>query len=395
MIDGLVVLLYRNNMSFLRFLILNLSIILLGCSSRQNSSVSEYQHNKVSEHIQYAQGFSIERFNKLTLIRVFNPWEGAKGIEYSYLLCPRGEKIPDALQKHQVIYTPVRRIICLSTTHVAQLAFIGQINTLVGVANPDYIGDSLAWKLIDSGKIINIGYDQALNYESIVSLKPDLVMAYGIQAETVGQYKKLEDFGIKVVFNGDYLETTPLGKLEWVKFVAAFYDVSDQTSESFNKVTREYQQLSKMCINLKKKPKVMCGIPWKGVWYIPGGDSYVAKMIADAGGDYVWKDIRKRESIPMNFEKVIEHANEADMWINTDLVGSLHDLLGVDERLGMIRSFKVKQIYNNNGRFNPKGGNDFWESGFIQPQVVLEDLIKIFHPELLPNHKLVYYKKLE
>src|ERR1035437_4717679 len=109
-------------MSVLRFLILNLSIIICGCSSRQNSNVAEYQHNKVSEHIQYAQGFNIERFNKLTLIRVFNPWEGAKGVEYSYLLCPRGEKIPDTLRKHQVIYTPVRRIICLSTPHVAQLA---------------------------------------------------------------------------------------------------------------------------------------------------------------------------------------------------------------------------------------------------------------------------------
>ena len=220
-------------------------------------------------------------------------------------------------------------------------------------------------------------------------------MAYGIQAETMSQYKKLENFGIKVVFNGDYLETSPMGKLEWVKFMGAFYNVSDQTSQKFNKVEEEYGQLSKRCLNLKQRPKVMCGIPWKGVWYIPGGDSYVAKMIADAGGDYIYKNIRKRESVPMNFEKVIEHANEADIWINTDQVGSLRDLMGEDERLGMIRPFKAKQIYNNDARSNPKGGNDFWESGFVQPQIVLEDLIKIFHPELLPKHVLVYYKKLE
>jgi iron complex transport system substrate-binding protein len=366
---------------------------IFGCHSRQRSNNS-LNPNKHSDLIQYAQGFSIEHINKLTLVKIFNPWEGAKGVEFSYLLRPKGEAIPDSLSKIPVINTPVKRIICLSTTHIAQLTFIGKVNTLVGVANPQFVGDSLARKMIDEGKVVNVGYDQAMNYEAIVSLKPDLVMAYGIQAETMNQYKKLEDFGIKVILNGEYLETNPLGKLEWVKFLAAFYDVADQTSKKFTKIAEEYEQLSKMCINLKNKPKIMSGLPWKGVWYVPGGNSYLAKMIQDAGGDYIWHNIPQRESIPMNFEKVIEHANEADIWINTGLVNSLRDILAEDERLGMIRSFKVKQIYNNNARSNSKGGNDFWESGLIHPQVVLKDLIKTFHPEILPDHSLFYYKKL-
>jgi iron complex transport system substrate-binding protein len=378
----------------IRFILLLGAVSIYGCGSRHNATVTELQQGKDAD-IQYAQGFNIRHISKLTIINVFNPWEGAKGIEFKYLLCPRGEKIPDSLKKIPVIYTPVKRIICLSTTHIAQLSFIGKVNTLVGVANPGFIGDSIARKMIDDGKILNVGYDQALNYETIVSLKPDLVMAYGVQAETMNQYRKLEDFGIKVILNGEYLETSPLGKLEWVKFMAALYNISEQTSEKFNKVVTAYQQLTKICINAKNKPKILCGIPWKGVWYVPGGESYLARMIADAGGDYIWKGIPQRESIPMNFEKVIEHANEADIWINAGIVNSLNDILAEDERLTVIRSFKEKQVYNNNARSNARGGNEFWESGLIEPEVILKDLIKIFHPELFPGYTLVYYKKLK
>jgi iron complex transport system substrate-binding protein len=221
-----------------------------------------------------------------------------------------------------------------------------------------------------------------------------MVLAYGIHAETANQYKKLEELGINVVLNGEYLETSPLGKLEWVKFLAAFYNVLAETTQKFDKVEEEYLKLSSMYTNLKTKPKVMSGMPWKGVWYVPGGSSYIARMISDAGGYYIWNSIPQRESIPLNFEKVIEHANEADIWINTGQAKTLIDILSEDERLGMIRSFKERQVYNNNARANNTGGNDFWESGLIHPQIILKDLIKIFHPQLLPDYTLVYYKKL-
>jgi iron complex transport system substrate-binding protein len=220
------------------------------------------------------------------------------------------------------------------------------------------------------------------------------VLAYGIQGETATQYKKLEELGIKVVLNGDYLESLPLGKYEWIKFLAAFFDVSSEASEKFTTIEREYLSLTGMCDSLKYKPKVMTGLPWKGAWYVPGGESYLAQMIKDAGGDYIWNDIQQRESVPLNFEKVIERGSTADFWINTGLSNSLNDILNEDMRLEKVKPFQEKRIFNNNAITNPTGGNDFWESGITHPQVILKDLIKIFHPELLPAHKLVYYKKL-
>jgi len=368
--------------------------ILISCISTTNRSSSKTE-GSLFDTIKYAKGFTINNIGKIKVLSVFNPWEGAKGVVYKYVLCPKTEQIPDSLKKYPVFYTPVKRIICLSTTHVALLSFIDRIKTIVGVAGPQYVSNKEAQSLITQEKILDVGYDQALNYEVIVSLKPDLVLAYGIQSETASQYKKLEELGVKVVLNGEYLESSSLGKLEWVKFLAAFYEVSNEANTEFTKVEHKYKALLTMCDSIKEKPSILCGLPWKGVWYVPGGDSYAAQMIRDAGANYLWNEPKQKESIPLNFEKVIERANSADIWINTGSSNALKDILAEDSRLGSIRAFKHKSVYNNNALTNSTGGNDFWESGIIHPDVILEDLIKICHPELLPEHSLVYYKKIE
>lgn len=368
--------------------------ILTSCVSKTSNHHVHQVQNTGCDSIKYAKGFTIRQVGNCKLVMVYNPWEGASGIVYKYVLCPIGHEVPDSLHGIPVIHTPVKKIVCLSTTHIALLAAIGRLNTLVGVAGPNFITDKAARQLIQDKKVLDIGFDQALNYELLVSLKPDLVLAYGIQGETATQYNKLEELGIQVVLNGEYLESTPLGKFEWIKFLAAFYGVSQEASEKFKTVEHEYLNMSKICDHLKDKPNVMTGLPWKGAWYIPGGESYIARLIQDAGGNYLWSDIHQRESVPLNFEKVIERGNGADFWINTGLSNSLNDILNEDTRLEKIKPFRDKNIYNNNAITNPTGGNDFWESGIVHPDIILKDLIKIFHPGILPNHKLVYYKKL-
>jgi iron complex transport system substrate-binding protein len=366
--------------------------LLTCCASKQGGT--ELSKIGTTDTVKFAKGFTISRVGKLKIVRVFNPWEGAKGIEYKYVLCPRGVQVPDSLKKNEIIEVPVKRIVCLSTTHIALLSFLDKRNTLVGAASPGYISDTVVRRMVKQKKVLDVGFDQALNYEILISLKPDMVLAYGIQGETATQFKRLEDLGVKVVMDGEYLESSPLGKLEWVKFLAAFYNVSDEATSKFNKIEQEYCQLAKMCDGIKYKPKVMSGLPWKGAWYVPGGESYIAQMIKDAGGDYIWNDIPQRESIPLNFEKVIERASNADIWIDTGASNSLKDILNEDVRLQNIKPFMENQVYNNNALTSPMGGNDFWESGIVRPQVILKDLIKIFHPELLPHYSLVYYQKL-
>ena len=373
-------------------LILTGIVLLFSCSSKPNGA--SQSKPGTSDTIRYAKGFTINSVGNIKIMRIFNPWEGAKGIEYKYVLCPKGEQVPDSLKNATIIQTPVKRIVCLSTTHIALLSFLDKTSSLVGVSSPQYISDTIVRKMVKDKKVFDVGFDQALNYEILVSLKPDIVLAYGIQGETASQYKKLEELGIKVVLNGEYLEESPLGKLEWVKFLAAFYNVSDEAASKFNKIAQEYNQLAKMCDTIKYKPKIMSGLPWKGAWYVPGGDSYPAQMVKDAGGDYLWNDIHQRESIPLNFEKVIERAAMADIWINTGNSNSIQDIINEDVRLQKVRPLISKQVFNNNALSNASGGNDFWESGIVKPHIILKDLIKIFHPELLPDYSLVYYKKL-
>ena len=298
------------------------------CNSRQKALEMHDSAANLHDTIKYAHGFTITRINKnIRLLKVFNPWEGARGIEYKYLLCPTGTSIPDSLKTFFKIFTPVKRVVCLSTTHIALLSFIGEVNSIVGVSGPNYISDSLTRKRFHEGKIFDIGYDQALNYELIVSLKPDVVFAYGIQGETAGQYKKLEALGIKVVLNGEYLEDSPLGKFEWVKFMAAFFNKQDEVTKKFSVSEQEYLKYSGICDHLKDKPTILSGLPWKGAWYVPGGNSYGAKMISDAGGIYLWKENSQRESLPLNFEKVMDRANQATIWINTGNANTLNEIL--------------------------------------------------------------------
>ncbi len=234
-----------------------------------------------------------------------------------------------------------------------------------------------------------------MNYERIVELNPDLVITYGVGSEVTGYNQKLNDMGIETIIIPEYLENHPLGKLEWIKFIAAFYDKEEIAQTYFEKVENEYNQLIVQLPEEKEKPKVLFGLPWKDVWYVPGGKSFLAKMVNDAGGSYLWKDNQSRESISLNIENVFIKANKADIWLNTGTVHHKEEMLKIDERFKDFRPYTVSKIYNNNLQENAAGGNNYWEKGVVEPHIILKDLIKIFHPGLLPNHSLVYYRYIE
>ena len=163
----------------------------------------------------------------------------------------------------------------------------------------------------------------------------------------------------------------------------------------FSEIEKEYNKLKQKAQNINNKPVVLSSLPWKDVWYIPGGNSFQARLIEDAGGDYLWKNNESHESIPLSIETVFSEAQNADIWINTGTADSNKQILGVDQRFENFKSLKNKQIFNNNNKLSVNGGNDYWETGIVQPHIILKDMIKIFHPELLPNYNLYYYKHLK
>jgi iron complex transport system substrate-binding protein len=348
-----------------------------------------------SSMVECAQGFTMHKLGKVTLLTVFNPWQGAQDVVYRYALCPKDEPIPEGLSDYTLIRTPVERVICLSTTHVAMLSAIGKTASIKALSGAAYISDPEVNRAIANGEIPDIGYHQSLNFEKIIALKPDVIFAYGVGQEVSGLLTRLTDLGLTVALNAEYLERTALGKSEWIKFMSAFYTCEDQAAQLFHQIKQNYDSLTLLAAGRPQKPTVICGLPWQGSWYIPGGHTSTASMIADAGGDYLWKNNESHESYPVNIEAIVDKGSTADLWINTGAARSLAEILSVDERLSIVQAWQTGRVYNNYARVSAGGGNDFFESGVVRPDIVLKDLIKIFHPDLLPDHSFYYYLPLD
>lgn len=343
----------------------------------------------------YARGFSLERYGDICLLRVRDPWQGSSGIHLEYLVIPPGAFVPDSLSRLERIEAPVSRIICMSTTHVAMINALGMSKAIVGISGSDYISDPRLRERLEAGEVADVGADQTLDYERIVSLKPDLVMAYGITAEVGNMVKRLGRVDIPVVLNGDYLENEPLGKTEWLKFVAVFFSLEARADSLFAAIEKEYRRYGELAAGVPGRPRVLTGLPWKDTWYVPGGKSYAAAFIRDAGGQYLWSDNDSHEAFPVDLESVVSKGSKADFWINCGSAASLEDIRRTEPRLVPLGPLQQGEVYNNTARINPFGGNDFWENGVMEPHLILADLIRIFHPELLPGHDLRYYRQLQ
>ncbi|MCF8372548.1 MAG: ABC transporter substrate-binding protein [Bacteroidales bacterium] len=373
--------------------------ILLGFASCTFSNDNQKHKSIKSEYRlienSYAKGFSIKDYSNFSLLEVFNPWQGASKVKFQYVLY-KGKAIPNhQFPEATEIKVPVRKIVCMSTTHIGFIDKLNELKSIVGIANTDLINNHELNERIDQGKIADVGYEQNVNFELLIGLSPDLIMSYSIGSEITGLRNKLNELDIQMIINAEYLESHPLGKAEWIKFVAMFYDKKELADSIFGDIEKQYTELVSKTHTFSHKPTVFTGLPWKGTWYISGGKSYAAQLITDAGGDFLWSDNLSHEAIGLSIESVFDVARNADFWINTGAANSMHEIAGVDERLTYFVALQDQKLYNNNAVQSKSGGNDYWESGLINPQIILKDLINIFHPGNLPDSNLVYYQKLK
>ena len=346
--------------------------------------------------IKYAQRFTIEKREGYSLLTILNPWQGAQNVNQVYCLVRRGDKVPEGFDKSAIIWLPVQRIITMSTTYLSMLSAIGEDGKVVGVSGADLFYNEKIRKAVHDGKIADVGYEDNLNKELVVKLEPDLVMVYGVGSESSGYIGKIKDMGIKVMFNADYLENDPLGKAEWIKVFGALFSKEKEADELFSAICTEYNSIKSLVIEkADHKPKVMLGLPWKDAWFISPGNSFMSKLISDAGGDYLWKDTFSEVSMPYGIEDVWLRAMNADYWLNISSISLASEILTVDYRLGDLPSFRNGNLYNNNNRIAKNGGNDYWESGAINPQVILKDIAAILHPDLFRGYNYYYYKKIK
>ena len=341
-----------------------------------------------------ATGFSVEDFGTFQKLTVTDPWQKSKNNQFDYYLVEKGRNIPDVLKGEQVFQTPLRNVVCLSTTHIGFVDALKEITAITGLSGSAYVSNEAIKKGLAENRIHEVGNEQGLNYEMILQLKPDVVFAFGVGSEIGAQTNKLHDLGIPVVLVGEYLERSPLAKAEWIKFFGAFFGKKQMADSVYENIRISYEKIRNEVSKETELPTVLTGLPFKDTWWIAGGRSNLAELIADAGGKFLWRENLSREAFPVSLEEVFVRASKADYWINCGSVGNISELMAFDQRFSELPAVKKSQVYNNNLRSTPGGGNDYWESGVVHPDLVLADLVAILHPKKTAGKDFYYYKHL-
>jgi iron complex transport system substrate-binding protein len=375
-----------------RALIFIAGIILIGCTSKNNIDTTRSQ-DSTGNKIRYAKGFTVTYTGNVKHVEVNSPFQGATS-GYSYLLVPKGEDIPAHEPNVKVIRTPVESIVCTSTTHIPLLDYINMTDKLVGFPTTDYISSQKARARIDAGKVEELGIDKGINLERLAVLKPDMVMGYTLTGD-YGQFKKMEELGVSVVLNSEYLERHPLGRAEWIKFVALFFNKEQMADSVFNEIEKSYLAVKGLASKVEAKPTILSGVVYGDAWFMPGGENYAARLLEDAGCHYLWRDDSTSGFLELSFESVYAKANNADRWIGVGSYNTLDEIKAADHRYAEFKPFKEKEVYTFNARVGAKGGSEFLELGYLRPDIILKDLLKIAHPELLPDYELFFHKKVE
>jgi iron complex transport system substrate-binding protein len=371
-----------------KIFVFGVALLTMSCSSTKETDFTAQ-----TDSLKYAVGFSVEQIENSKLVTVKYPYQGATE-GYQYLLVPKGEKTPDHDASVQVIQTPIEKIVCTSTTHIPLLDYLNETNSLVGFPTTDYISSEKMRARIDSGEVTDLGIDKGMNIEVLFSIRPDLVMGYTMSKD-LGQLKKIQELGIPVVINAEYLEKHPLGRAEWIKFVALFFNKEKEADSVFNEIERAYLSAHELVKDVSSKPTVLSGIVYGDTWFMPGGENYAAKLFHDAGLNYLWSETNSNGYLELSFESVYAKAKEADFWIGVGSFGSLNEIQITENRYTLFKAFQTRQIFTYDARKGAKGGSEFLELGYLRPDLILKDLVKIGHPEKLPEHKLFFHQQLK
>ena len=344
--------------------------------------------------LRYAENFSIEEFESYRIVTVRNPWRGSGDTLFQYALALKGAELPELGPNTRVIRTPVKRLAILGTVYLAHAEALDLYQELIGVAHAKYASDRKPLQQLKNGYTKSIPGEGSIDIEVTLSLQPDLILASAVGDPQHDAHPLLERTGQSVAVTAGYMEKHPLGRAEWLKFTAAFFGKDAMAKALFDEIADRYEKLSALTESIEHRPTVLANAPFAGAWHVPGGKSFTAQAIDDAGGRYLFQSIDSSGGVPVDLEKVFFQAVDADFWIHPGQARSLAELESMDRRFVEFRAFKNGKVYNNSKRIGPGGGNEVWERGVLRPDETLADLIAIFHPELIGQRELVYYERL-
>lgn len=341
----------------------------------------------------WAELFKVSYRPGLAEIEIRAPWQNLGGAELRYRLRRRGSPAPPAEKGVRDFEVPLLSVATTSTTELPALVALGAQQSWVGHSELDFVSAPSLRARIAAGKVREIGSPADL--ETLLTLRPEALFADFLSRPELDRLAVVEQAGCQVLVVPSFLEKSPLGRAEWVLLLAMFLGKEREATAFFGGVEQRYLALrDRVAAETRDRPRVFTGGPYQSTWHVPGGRSFAARLIADAGATYVWHDDPSSGALPLDLEKVFEQAHDADFWLYPSHWRSLREIAAVDPRLALFRAWQRGAVIAGDLRLSPSGGNDFWEEGAARPDLVLADLVAVFHPGLLPDHPSHFHRRL-
>ncbi|CAL2103300.1 ABC transporter substrate-binding protein [Tenacibaculum sp. 190130A14a] len=341
---------------------------------------------KNSSEIKYAKGFDIIKDGSLTKLIIKKPYKDSKET-FEYIVSYN--KQPNSIK------VPVEKLVVTSTTHIPMIELLEKEDAIIGFPHTKYISSEKTRKLVDNGSIVEIGKEASLNTEILLDLQPELVVGFAV-SNISKVYKTIESAGIPVVMNGGWLEETPLGRAEWIKFFGLILDKEKEADSIFSVIEQNYLNAKQIALKSNKQPTILSGaIMNSEVWNLPAGESFVAQYLKDANLNYLWGKTKGRGSLSLSFESVLDKGQNADVWIAPGYFNTKEQMLQSNTNYQQFSAFKNDKVYTPNLRKGSTGGTIYFELAPVRPDLVLKDIIKITQPELLPDYQTTFFDKMK
>lgn len=362
------------------------------------SEINAQKLDTIVMQLKYAKGFSVTDYQTHKIITIKKPWPNSEK-EYQYILSNINMEAPKFLSGQYDFFnvdikTPIENIVVTSTTHIPALELLGVEQTLVGFPGTDYISSEKTRKRIDDGNIRELGKNEGINTEVLLALNPNVVIGFGVDGVNK-TFETIKKAGIPVIYNGDWVEASALAKAEWIKFFGVLFNKEQEAEAIFNQIETDYLSAKTIAKQAKTKPTVLSGAMYKDVWYLPNGSSAEAQFLNDANVDYLWKATTGNGSLALSFEAVLDKAQDADIWLSPSYYTSLSQLKDASNLYTNFSAFNNASVYSFSNTTGATGGVLYYELGTARPDLVLKDLIKICHPELLEDYTPYFFKRLE
>jgi iron complex transport system substrate-binding protein len=375
----------RNLKIVVLFLVMILSF---SCKKEVENSNRKTQ---IESSIKYAKGFDIIDDNGTKKLIIRAAYQNSDAV-FEYIIKNKSDINVDT---KNTIFIPVQKIVVTSTTHIPMVELLNEETAIIGFPYSKYVSSEKTRVLIDERKITEIGKEGALNTEILLNLQPELIVGYSVSSADKSLIT-LEKAGINVIYNGDWLEETPLGRAEWIKFFGVLFDKEKQADSIFRVIEKNYLEAKKTALKSIKKPTILSGaIMSKDIWNLPAGESFVAQFLKDANLKYLWEDSDGNGSLSLSFESVFDKGRNADFWIAPGYFASKEQMLNSNKIYTEFDAFKNNNIYTPSTKKGKTGGVIYYELAPTRPDLVLKDIIKITNPDLLPNYKLTFFEKMQ